>query len=182
MFFDTVSALLCNAGATSLNSVAPDATVIEAVRLMNRNAIGAVLVVNSNGLAGILTERDVIQRIVAAGRNSTITPVHEVMTPNPQTVRTGESAVRALDLMTRGDFRHLPVTDGETIQGVLSIRDLNRWLTGELKTQVEAALVAVKSMSLAENTSREKQRRLERQQAFHRCMDKSSQTPQKLRP
>jgi signal-transduction protein with cAMP-binding, CBS, and nucleotidyltransferase domain len=149
MFFDTVSDLLSYASATPLNYVAPDAPVIEAVRLMNRKATGAVLVLNSKGLAGILTERDVMQKIVAAGRNSTITPVHEVMTPNPQTVRVSESAALALDLMTRGGLRHLPVTEGDAIRGVLSIRDLNRWLTRELKTQIEAALLAAKTMSIA---------------------------------
>lgn len=146
MFFDRVSDLLSTSNAKPLNAVAPDATVIDAVRLMNRKAISAVLVISDNGLAGILTERDVIQKVVAAGRNSTNTSVHEVMTPNPQTVRTSESAALALDLMARGGFRHLPVTEGETIRGVLSIRDLNSWLTRELKTQVDAALMAIKTM------------------------------------
>jgi signal-transduction protein with cAMP-binding, CBS, and nucleotidyltransferase domain len=149
MFFDTVSDLLPEKGAISLNTIAPDAVVIEAVRLMNRKAIGAVLVIDGKGLAGILTERDVMQKIVAAGRNSTITAVHEVMTPNPQTVGTGESVALALDLMARGGFRHLPVISGKTVCGLLSIRDLNKWLTRELKTQVNAALGAIKTMSSA---------------------------------
>ena len=108
MFFDTVTDLLMKKGTTPVISVAPDGPIIEAVRLMNCKAIGAVLVTNCAGLAGILTERDVMQKIVATGRNSTSTFVREVMTPNPQTVRASESAARAIDLMVRGGFRHLP--------------------------------------------------------------------------
>jgi len=149
MFFDTVSDLLCAKGAITLHSVAPDATVAEAVRLMNRKQVGAVLVVNGAGLEGILTERDVLQKIVEPGLDAASTPVRAAMTPNPTTVRPHQRASQALDLMAQGDFRHLPVTEGGAIRGVLSVRDLTDWLTRELRTQADGALMAVKSMGMA---------------------------------
>jgi CBS domain-containing protein len=149
MFFDTVSDLLRDKGTTQLHVVAPGATVAEAVTLMNRKAVGAVLVINGAGLEGMLSERDVMQKIVEPGLNPMRTPVREAMTPNPKTVRPNESAARALDLMVQGGVRHLPVTDGDRVHGVLSIRDLNDWLTRELRSQTDGALMAVKTMGMA---------------------------------
>ena len=149
MFFDTVSDLLRAKGSITLHSVAPDATVADALRLMKRKDVGALLIVNGAGLEGILTETDVLQKIVEPGLDAERTPVRAAMTANPNTVAPHERASRALDLMAQGDLCHLPVTEGGKVCGVLSVRDLNDWLTRELRTQVDGALMAVKSMGMA---------------------------------
>ncbi len=149
MFLDTVSDLLLHQGASAVDVVAPDATVADAVRLMNRKRARAVLVVNGAGLEGILTGRDVLQKIVEPGLDAAHTAVRAAMTVRPKTVRPYEPAARARDLMLRGGFRHLPVVDGGTVRGVLSMGDLNDWLTRTLRTQAGGALMAVKSMGMS---------------------------------
>jgi len=147
--FDTVSDLLRRKDAAALDVIAPDATVADAVRLMNRRRAGAVLVVNGAGLEGILTERDVLRKIVEPGLDAALTPVRAAMTARPKTVRPHETASRAHDLMLRGGFRHLPVAEDGKVHGLLSMGDLNDWLTRALRTQADGALMAVKSMGLS---------------------------------
>jgi len=149
MFFDTVSDLLEHKHAERPYALPPTSAVADAVRLMNRHAIGAVLVMNDGALEGILTERDVMQRVVESGCDPASTRIDEVMTRLPTTVRVDDRAAHALDLMTREGIRHLPVVDAGQVMGMLSMRDLNRWLTRELQDQADGALMAVKTMGLA---------------------------------
>jgi len=149
MFFDTVSDLLARQRIEHLHEMPPTAAVADAVRMMNRHHIGAVVVVNGVGLEGILTERDVMQRVVEPGRDPASTRIAEVMTRNPKTVHANDRAARALEYMTKGGFSHVPVLDGGEIRGVLSMRDLNQWLTQELQEQADGALMAIKKMGLA---------------------------------
>ena len=149
MFFDTVSDLVRQKHGIPLQSIHPEATVADAVRIMKGKDIGAVLVMNGAGLEGILTERDVIRRVVDPAIDPATTPVRQVMAARPITVAAGERAARALELMVRHGCSHLPVTEGSAVSGVLSMRDLNDWLTRELQTQTDQALMAVKTMGLA---------------------------------
>ena len=139
MFNDTVSQLLQWKTPSALVSVAPDATVTYAVCLMNHNDVGAVLVMQNGQLAGILTERDVLRRVIEPGLDPRITRVDEVYTVQPQTIGTDERAARAVDIMVEGNFRHLPVTVGGSVQGTLSMRDLTRWLIWKLDARGTAA-------------------------------------------
>lgn len=149
MFFDTVSDLLARQHIGHLHEMPPTAVVADAVRVMNRHRIDAVVVVNRVGLEGILTGRDVMQRVVEPGRDPASTRLNEVMTRNPKTVHANDRAARALECMTKGGFGHLPIVDGGEIRGVLSLHDLNRWLMQELRDQADGALMAVKTMGLA---------------------------------
>ena len=101
------------------------ATVREAARLMATRNIGSVLVTAHDGrLEGILTERDVMCRVVAPGRDPDRTPLYEVMTENPDTIGLGASAIEALRHMRDGGYRHLPVVDsGGRPMGIASHRD-----------------------------------------------------------
>lgn len=105
-------------------SVAPDASVREACRLLDRENVGAVGVTDDTGLVGVLSERDVIRRVVVARRPVDTTRVGEVMTRDPQTVGRETSLVIAMDLMLRGGFRHLPIVDDGHVYGMLSMRDI----------------------------------------------------------
>ena len=128
MIDDTVSQLMQSKRVPRTPSVEPDATVTYAVCLMNHNDVGAVLVMRSGQLAGILTERDVLRRVIEPGLDPRITQVDEVYTPKPRTIAADESVARAVDVMIEGNFRHLPVLTNGTVQGTLSMRDLTQWL------------------------------------------------------
>ncbi len=107
-----------------LLSVGADERIAEAARRMVDRGVGAVLVMDGERLSGILTERDVLQA-VAEGRVDDAT-VAERMTRHPETVEASESTGHAASLMIHGGFRHLPVTEGGAIIGIVSIRDLMR--------------------------------------------------------
>ena len=132
MIDDKVSHLLRPRTAPRVASVAPDATVTYAVCLMNHNDIGAVLVMRDGKLEGILTERDVLRRVIEPGLDPRITLVWEVYTPKPRTIAADDSVARAVDVMVEGHFRHLPVTDDDSVHGMLSMRDLTQWLIARL--------------------------------------------------
>jgi CBS domain-containing protein len=149
MFYDTVSNLVNRKPTNHVLAVEPAASVATAVALMNRNNVGAVLVANGNGLEGILTERDVLQRLVEAGLDAGKTPVRNIMTRNPKTIRADERAARALEIMSHQGFRHLPVMEGKELKGIVSLRDLNAWMIDELQSQTDGALMAVKSMGMS---------------------------------
>lgn len=114
----------------------PENTVAEAVALMTDQRIGAIMVVRGGALVGIFTERDVVTRVVHAGRDPRTTPLSEVMTERPQTIDPGETAGGALELMSRIGCRHLPVVAGSEIVGMVSIRDL----FGSVREQLEQDL------------------------------------------
>jgi CBS domain-containing protein len=101
-----------------------DQTVFEAVRLMSDHRIGALPVLRGGELVGMFSERDVMTRVVAAGRSPGTTRVSEVMTPNPQTVSSGESLQNCLFIMREFGFRHLPVCDDKALKGLVSLRDI----------------------------------------------------------
>jgi CBS domain-containing protein len=99
------------------------ATVREAAKKMARRDVRSVLVIERGKLAGIFTGTDLIGRVVAAGLDPDSTPLAQVMTRNPETIGPDENAIDALHRMQRGHYRHLPITDGEKVIGILSRRD-----------------------------------------------------------
>jgi CBS domain-containing protein len=102
----------------------PEERVAEAARRMVGRGVGAVLVMDGDKLEGILTERDVL-KAVATGLSEDAR-VREWMTRHPETIEASEATGQAAALMIHGGFRHLPVVDGETVVGMISIRDLVR--------------------------------------------------------
>ena len=103
--------------------LAGGASVHEAAKSMRKRNVGCVLVVKEGRLEGILTGRDVVQRVVAAGRDPDKTRLEEVMTKNPDTIRPKARAMDALHLMQDGGYRHVPVVDEGQLLGVVSRRD-----------------------------------------------------------
>jgi CBS domain-containing protein len=99
------------------------ATVLEAAILMKEQGKGALLVVEGSRLSGIFTERDALFRVIAAGRDPGSTTLAEVMTPQPQTMHPDEPFVKALRVMHKHGFRHLPVVEHGRPLGVVSARD-----------------------------------------------------------
>ncbi|WP_115556508.1 CBS domain-containing protein [Xanthomonas campestris] len=105
-------------------SVAADAAVIEAIRLMADKSIGAVLVMEGERLVGIVSERDYARKVVLRDRSSSSTSVAEIMSHAVVKVSPADSVEHCMQLMTDGRFRHLPVVDNGRVQGVISIGDL----------------------------------------------------------
>ncbi len=108
-----------------LITLAPEQTVRDAAAILSGHSIGAAPVLSGQELIGVLTERDVLQRVVAAGRDPDLTRVSEVMTPTPRTVSRKSSLVEAFAIMAEGHFRHLPVVESDgRVVAMLSMRDV----------------------------------------------------------
>jgi CBS domain-containing protein len=108
--------------------VRPEQTVGEAVGLMRQQRVGCVLVCDGDRLLGIFTERDLMRRVLAAGRPLGV-PVSECMTPDPVVVHPKESIATAVRRMEEGGYRHLPVLDpGGPPVGVLSVKRIVHYL------------------------------------------------------
>ena len=105
-------------------SVDANRTVLEAARYMMEQGVGAVPVLRDGNLAGILSERDIMNRVVAVGRTPGTTTVSEVMTANPRAVAADESIEECLFIMREFGFRHLPIVDGKELKGLVSLRDV----------------------------------------------------------
>ncbi|MBD3220668.1 CBS domain-containing protein [bacterium] len=109
---------------TSIYSVAPDATVYDAIAEMSSRNVGAMLVMQDGKLAGILTERDYLREVILKGRSSRETPVTDIMSRTVIYIEPDCSVDEALNIMTEKRIRHLPVLDQGTVVGVVSIGDL----------------------------------------------------------
>ena len=106
-------------------TVVPEDTAFQAAKLMADKHIAALVVVDGESkIIGIVTERDMTQRIIAAGLDGKTTPVKYIMTENPDTLSPDDSAGDALELMQTRNYRHLPVTEDGKCIAVVSIRDL----------------------------------------------------------
>ncbi|HBM85496.1 MAG TPA: hypothetical protein DD423_01670 [Opitutae bacterium] len=120
--------ILLKEKSASVYSVAVNSTVAAAVAEMNSHRVGSVMVKDSERVVGIFTERDVLTRVVAAGRDPNTTPVREVMTEQFKFITRETSIEDAMQVMTEKRVRHLPVMDGEELIGLLSIGDMTHWL------------------------------------------------------
>ncbi|HPC82511.1 MAG TPA: CBS domain-containing protein [Thermoanaerobaculaceae bacterium] len=122
---DTIESIIDEKGRTVF-TIRPQASVTEAVQLMTRRRVGAVLVCEEDRCVGIFTERDLMNRVVLTGRDPAATPVAEVMTPEVACVEPGTTAAEAMAIMTERRCRHLPVVEGGRVVGIVSIGDLVR--------------------------------------------------------
>lgn len=108
--------------------VAPEVPIREAVRLMTENHTGCVCVVERGVLVGIFTERDLLHA-VQSGVDPSRTPVGERMTEKPETLRRQHGIAQALNQMTEGGFRHIPIVDAAgRPTGIIAMRDIVRFI------------------------------------------------------
>jgi CBS domain-containing protein len=119
----TIRDLLSN---RTIHYVEPDQTVFEASNFMVSCNVGAVPVLDGTRLVGVFSERDIMRRVVTEGRNPLTTRIAEVMSTELRTLSPNDSSEEAMCLMQTYSVRHLPVCDGSTLVGFLSLRDLLR--------------------------------------------------------
>jgi CBS domain-containing protein len=110
-------------------SIGPKATALEAAVSMNRHKVGSLMVMDSETIVGIITERDLLQRVLAESRDATRTTVEEVMTTEILCCQPHTTIDEARAVMKNRRVRHLPVVDEAGLQGVISIGDLNAYQT-----------------------------------------------------
>ncbi len=117
-------------------SVTPAEPVQRALELMKTNRVRSVLVLEEERLAGIITQGDCAIRVLLEGRDARTTPVGEIMTRDPLTVRPEDPLEACMGLMANRNFRHLPVLDGGRVVGVVSIGDIVKDMIRQLGAQV----------------------------------------------
>jgi CBS domain-containing protein len=119
----TIGAILSQK-SSDVFSISPDATVFEAIEMMDSKNVGALLVMEHERLVGILSERDYTRKVILRGKRSRETKVAEIMSTNVTVTHPREPVQKCLRLMTDKHIRHLPVLDGDQVVGVISIGDL----------------------------------------------------------
>ena len=132
----TVEQILKEKG-TDLYRVGPDEPVLEAIRIMADKHVGALLVMQGDSLAGILSERDYARKVVLLGRSSADTPVAQIMSTPVTTVTRSSSVNECLELMTDQRIRHLPVVENARVLGMLSIGDLVKAVIDDQRHHIE---------------------------------------------
>ena len=105
-------------------SIAPDATVLDALNMMAKHNVGALLVMTGDKMEGIISERDCVRKVEVMGKNVKDTKVNEIKTSDVITVEANQPLEECMELMIEKNFRHLPVCEGTELLGVLSVRDV----------------------------------------------------------
>lgn len=122
---------ILQAKGTSVWTISPQATVLEALRLMAEKNVGALLVTEGEQVAGIFSERDLARSVALKGRTAEDTLVSQVMTARVIYVRPGQSMEECMALMTDKHIRHLPVMENDRLIGVISIGDVVKEIISE---------------------------------------------------
>lgn len=133
----TVKQFLAEQPSQALYSVHPDATVFQALQLMADADVGAVLVMDGDALLGLFVERDYARKIILLGKSSAGTPVADVMTRRIPFAKPGHTLDQCLAMMAAERLRYMPVMEGHTVLGVLSIDDLVREQVDEQRFTID---------------------------------------------
>ena len=112
----------------NLWSITPEAMVFDAIQLMADKNVGALLVVKEGKLVGVISERDYTRKVALKGRSSKETPVRDILSPSIISVTSHSTIEECMRLMTAHRVRHLPVLEGDSVRGIVSIGDLVNWI------------------------------------------------------
>jgi CBS domain-containing protein len=126
-------------------SVEPDTRLSAAIKLLGERKIGAVLVMDSGQIEGILSERDIVRVLGERGASALDQPVSEVMTRKVISCRQNDTVAAIMEMMTTGKFRHLPVVEGDRVVGLISIGDIVKWRVQEYENEQEALRTYIKT-------------------------------------
>ena len=122
---------------TAIWSTAPDDSVLDAIRRMAEYGVGALLVINDGQLVGFFSERDYTRKVILQGLASRDTPVEQVMSTPVISISPDATVQQGLSMMTEKHIRHLPVTDGSGVIGLVSIRDLVKAVIEDQQALIE---------------------------------------------
>lgn len=128
---------LLQAKGREIHTIGPDARVFDALKLMAEKEVGALVVVEGGRLAGILSERDYARKVILHGKSSHEILVREIMTGKVVTVSPGQTVEECMAVMTAKRIRHLPVTEGEQLVGLLSIGDLVKEVIADQQATIQ---------------------------------------------
>ncbi len=128
---------LLDAKGDDVISIAPDASVFDAIKLMADKAVGSLAVMEGGELKGIVTERDYARKVIIKGRASESTTVSEIMTPDVLVATPDQTVNRCMAVMTKKSIRHLPVVADKTVVGMLSMRDLVQAIIADQQEEIE---------------------------------------------
>jgi CBS domain-containing protein len=123
----TISSILKHKGS-QVWAISPESTVFEAIQLMSEKNVGALLVITTGKLLGVISERDYTRNVALKGKSSKETKVREIIASSVISVSPDYTVEHCMRIMTDNRVRHLPVLEGERILGVVSIGDLVNWI------------------------------------------------------
>jgi CBS domain-containing protein len=126
----TAKQILNNKG-TEVWSISPNAKIYEALEMMAKKGVGALLVMDEENVVGIISERDYARKVILEGKSSKETPVSEIMTSKLIVVTPNENVENCMAIMTNKRIRHLPVMDGDRLIGLISIGDVVKSIISE---------------------------------------------------
>ena len=132
-----VSSILARQKASTVWSIDLNATVYNAIQLMDEKNVGALPVLEHGKLVGIVSERDYTRKVILKGRASKDTPVSDIMTRQVLTVNPSSSITECMRIMTERHVRHLPVLDGTSLVGILSVGDVLNWIVWAQKATID---------------------------------------------
>jgi CBS domain-containing protein len=132
-----VAQVIKNKSEQDIFTISPEATVLEAIKIMADKGIGALVVADGEKVVGILSERDYTRKVTLMERSSYSTTVAEIMTSKVITVSLNNTVEECLQLMTDRHLRHLPVLDNEKLVGFISIGDLVKAAMEDQKNLIE---------------------------------------------
>jgi CBS domain-containing protein len=133
----TVRAIL-NSKGHQIQSVEPNATLAAAIKILSERKIGAVLVISSGRIEGILSERDIVRVLGQRGASVLDESVSSVMTRKVVHCKPSDTVGAVMEMMTSGKFRHLPVLENDRVIGLISIGDIVKWRVQEYENEQEA--------------------------------------------
>jgi CBS domain-containing protein len=132
-----VAQILRSKSDQAVHTVAPTASVFDALKLMAEKNIGALLIVEGETIVGMLSERDYARKVILMGRSSKDTPIRDIMTSPVLYVSPQQSTEECMALMTESRLRHLPVLDDGKLVGLISIGDLVKDIISEQSFVIE---------------------------------------------
>ena len=133
----TVSAILKEKG-DEIFSLSPGQSLSEAAEMLAEKRVGALLVLDGDRMAGILSERDIVRALAAKGASVLESPVADTMTRKVRHCEPSDTVSRVMEIMTEGRFRHLPVMEGGDLVGFISIGDVVKRRIGEVQQEAES--------------------------------------------
>jgi CBS domain-containing protein len=135
---DNIGLVLKSKAVNTVLSIAPEQSVFEALEMMAEHDVGALLVLSNDQVTGVLSERDYARKGVLLGHPAKGTLVHQIMSSPVISVNPDQTVDECLNMMTQHHIRHLPVLQGATVVGVVSIGDLVKWVISDQAHTIQA--------------------------------------------